>query len=119
MRDVHAPRLESLHKAGHFQSTWHPGDLLLLLLFKKFPRMFDVVMAGKRQIPWQFFEAITAGVSSCCLERLPRIAAGEQIKNAQPLLRAGRSVEPGHEPLVPQGRLADAESVVAHAFAVI
>src|SRR5215510_6046925 len=81
--------------------------------------MLDVIMAGEREEAGQFLEAITMGITRDRFERLPRIAAREQIENAEPLLGAGRGIEPGHKAFVTRIGLTDAKSVIPHLLAIV
>src|SRR2546421_4644707 len=119
MDDVCTARLERLHEAGRFESVRHAVGLLLPLLFEKVPRVLEVVVTREGEMARHSFEPVAVGVARNRVERLPRIAAREQIKNAEPLLGPRRRVEPRHEALVAGGRLADAEPVTAHTLPVI
>src|SRR5437588_1893883 len=76
-------------------------------------------MTRERETAGQFLVAVAMGVTRDGIERLPRIAAREQIENTEPLLRAGRRVEPRHESFITGVRLAYAKSVITHPLAVV
>ena len=110
MRDVHTACLEGLHETRRFESAWHAAGLLLFLLLEKILRVFHVIVAGERQMARQLFVTVAVRVARDGVQRLPSIAACEQIENAKMLLSAGRRVEPRDESPVTCVRLADAEA---------
>src|SRR6266516_6633220 len=76
-------------------------------------------MTREREMAGQFLVAVVMSVTRDGIERLPRIAAREQIENTEPLLGAGWRVEPRHEAFITCVRLTDAKSVITHPLAVI
>ena len=69
-----------------------------------------VPVAGERVIAGQLGEAIAVGVSQGFLQGTLGVAVGEKIEDAQPLVGAGRGVEPGDERAAAALGLADAEA---------
>src|ERR1035441_10878892 len=112
MRDIHAARLERLHEAGRFQPARHAVRLLLSLLLDKILGMLHMIMARKRKLPGQFLVTVAMRITRNLRERLSRIAAREQIKNTEMLLRAGWRVEPRHVTIVAGRRLANAKTKI-------
>src|SRR5262245_24181459 len=119
MHDVHAARLEGLHKSRRFEATRNAVGLLLLLCVEKSPRVFDVVVAGEGEVARQFLETVAVGVAGDRIERLPRTAASQQVEDAEPLICAGWRIEPRHEPLVARLRLANSEPAAGRALTVV
>src|SRR2546422_6216402 len=76
-------------------------------------------MAREREVAGQFPEAVAMGVTRDVVERLARVATGEQIENSEPLFRARRRVEPRYEAFITGVRLTDAKPVFTHSLAVV
>src|SRR5262249_18735433 len=86
------------------------------LLAEELQGVLDVVMTGESQIAVELLEAVPVRKSADLLQRPGRLAAAQQIEDAQALPRARRGVDPGYKALVDLRGQADGEAPVVPLF---